>query len=204
MLQQLFWQEFSKTLRLWRRLAGFFMRALMSEVSGQSGRRSIFTIPCVASLQRARNPEQDYSGEKSLFQRFIEGILYPIQTLVEWYCCLREFFFYILWHANQTSLYKIAEVYSTYNRSKVWGPVGCNCQKFVLEVLDRLNLRFALEAFIDRINQGDYDLTIADPECLQTVFNSVLELDGFAEDHWNHLLPWSKYLLFTYNSISSE
>ena len=34
MLQQLFWQEFSKTLRLWRRLAGFFMRALMSEVSG--------------------------------------------------------------------------------------------------------------------------------------------------------------------------
>ena len=124
--------------------------------------------------------------------------------MIEWYCSLREFFFYILGHANRTSLYKIAEVCTTYNRNKVWGPVGCNCQKFVLEVLDRLSLRFALEAFINRINQGDYDLTIADPEGLQTVFNSVLELDGFAEDHWNYLLPWSKYLLFTYNSICSE
>ena len=88
-------------------------------------------------------------------------------TLIEWYCRLREFFFYILGHANQTSLYKIAQVCTTYNRSKVWGPVGCNCQKFILEVLDRLNLRFAPEAFIDRINQGDYDLTIVGPEGLQ-------------------------------------
>ena len=110
-------------------------------------------------------------AKKTLFQLFIEGILHPISTLIEWYYRLREFFFYVLGHANQTSLYKIAEVCTTYNRSKVWGPVGCNCQKFVFEVLDRLNLRFApkgeMKAFIDRINQGDYDLTIADPEGLQ-------------------------------------
>ena len=100
-------------------------------------------------------------------QRFIEGILHPISTLIEWYYRLREFFFYILGYANQTSLYKIAQVCTTYNRSKVWNQVGCNCQKFVLEVLNRFNLRFAPEAFIHRINQGDYDLTIADPEGLQ-------------------------------------
>ena len=51
-------------------------------------------------------------------------------------------FFYILGHANQTSLT------TTYNRSKVWGPVGCNCQKFVLEVLGLLNLRFSPETTI--------------------------------------------------------
>ena len=145
---------------------------------------------------------------KSLFQRFIEGILHPISTLIEWYCRLRDFFLYFLGYANHTSLYKFAKVCTTYNRSKVWNPVGCNCQKFVLEVLDRLNLRFApegeMKAFIDRINQGDYNLSITDPNGLQTVFTSVCDLDEFAEVHWSFLPPWSKYLLCTYNSICSE
>ena len=145
---------------------------------------------------------------KSLFQRFIEGILDPISTLIEWYCRLKEFFLYFLGYANHTSLYKIAEVCTTYNRSEVWGPVSCNCQKFVLEVLDRLNLRFApegeMKAFIDRINQGDYNLSITDPDGLQTVFTSVHDLDEFAEVHWSFLPRWSKYLLCTYNSICSE
>ena len=146
--------------------------------------------------------------KQSLFQRFVEGIRHPISTLIEWYYRLREFFLHILGHANQTSLYKIAEVCTSYNRSKFWGPVDCNCEKFVIDVLKTLNLKFApegeMKAFIDRINQGDYDLSISDPDGLQTVFNSVLELDGFAEDHWNHLPAWSKYLLCTYNSICSE
>ena len=145
---------------------------------------------------------------KSLFQRFIEGILDPISTLIEWYCRLKEFFLYFLGYANHTSLYRIADVCTTYNRSKVWNPVGCNCQKFVLEVLDRLNLRFApegeMKAFIDRINQGDYNLNITDPNGLQTVFTSVRDLDEFAKVHWRVLPPWSKYLLCTYNSICSE
>ena len=146
--------------------------------------------------------------KKSLFQRFIEGILHPISTLIEWYCRLKEFFLYFLGYANNTSLSKIAEVCTTYNRSKVWNPVGCNCQKFVLEVLDRLNLRFApegeMKAFIDRINQGDYNLSITDSNGLQTVFTSVCDLDEFAKVHWRVLPPWSKYLLCTYNSICSE
>ena len=146
--------------------------------------------------------------KKSLFQRFIEAILDPISTLIEWYCRLKEFFLYFLGYANHTSLYKIAEVCTTYNRSEVWGPVSCNCQKFVLEVLDRLNLRFApegeMKAFIDRINQGDYNLSITDPDGLQTVFTSVHDLDEFAEVHWSFLPRWSKYLLCTYNSICSE
>ena len=146
--------------------------------------------------------------KKSLFQRFIEGILDPISTLIEWYCRLKEFFLYFLGYANHTSLYKIAEVCTTYNRSEVWGPVSCNCQKFVLEVLDRLNLRFApegeMKAFIDRINQGDYNLSITDRHGLQTVFTSVHDLDEFAEVHWSFLPRWSKYLLCTYNSICSE
>ena len=145
---------------------------------------------------------------KSLFQRFIEGILHPISTLIEWYCRLKEFFLYFLGYANHTSLYRIADVCTIYNRSKVWNPVGCNCQKFVLEVLDRLNLRFApkgeMKAFIDRINQGDYNLSITGPNGLQTVFTSVRDLDEFAEVHWRVLPPWSKYLLCTYNSICSE
>ena len=145
---------------------------------------------------------------KSLYQRFIEGILHPISTLIEWYCRLKEFFLYFLGYANHTSLYRIADVCTTYNRSKVWNPVGCNCQKFVLEVLDRLNLRFApegeMKAFIDRINQGDYNLSITDPNGLQTVFTSVRDLDEFADAHWRVLPPWSKYLLCTYNSICSE
>ena len=145
---------------------------------------------------------------KSLFQRFIEGILHPISTLIEWYCRLKEFFLHFLGYANHTSLYRIADVCTTYNRSKVWNPVGCNCQKFVLEVLDRLNLRFApegeMKAFIDRINQGDYNLSITDPNGLQTVFTSVCDLDEFAKVHWRVLPPWSKYLLCTYNSICSE
>ena len=146
--------------------------------------------------------------KKSLFQRFIEAILDPISTLIEWYCRLKEFFLYFLGYANHTSLYKIAEVCTTYNCSKFWGAVGCNCQKFVLEVLDRLNLRFApegeMKAFIDRINRGDYNLSITDPNGLQTVFTSVRDLDEFAEVHWSFLPPWSKYLLCTYNSICSE
>ncbi|CAH3025467.1 unnamed protein product, partial [Porites evermanni] len=145
---------------------------------------------------------------KSLYQRFIDGILHPISTLIEWYCRLRDFFLYFLGYANHTSLYKIAEVCTTYNRSKFWGAVGCNCQKFVLEVLDRLDLRFApegeMKAFIDRINQGDYNLSITDPNGLQTVFTSVRDLDECAEVHWSFLPPWSKYLLCTYNSICSE
>ena len=146
--------------------------------------------------------------KKSLFQRFIEAILDPISTLIEWYCRLKEFFLYFLGYANHTSLYKIAEVCTTYNCSKFWGAVGCNCQKFVLEVLNRLNLRFApegeMKAFIDRINRGDYNLSITDPNGLQTVFTSVRDLDEFAEVHWSFLPPWSKYLLCTYNSICSE
>ena len=146
--------------------------------------------------------------KKSLLQRFIEGILHPISTLIEWYCRLKGFFLYFLGYANNTSLYKIADVCTTYNRSKVWNPLGCNCQKFVLEVLDRLNLRFApegeMKAFIDRINQGDYNLSITDPNGRQTVFKSVRDLDEFAEVHWRVLPPWSKYLLCTYNSICSE
>ena len=146
--------------------------------------------------------------KKSLFQRFIEGILHPISTLIEWYCRLKAFLLYFLGYANHTSLYKIAEVCTTYNRSKIWSPVGCNSQKFVLEVLDRLNLRFApegeMKAFIDRINQGDYDLSIVGPNGGQTVFKSVRDLDEFAEVHWRVLPPWSKYLLCTYNSICSE
>ncbi|CAH3137009.1 unnamed protein product, partial [Porites lobata] len=118
------------------------------------------------------------------------------------------FFLYFLGYANHTSLYKIAEVCTTYNRSKFWGPFGCNCQDFVKEVLDRLNLRFApkgeMKAFIDRINRGDYDLSIVGPNGLQTVFTSVRDLDKFADDHWKVLPPWSKYLLCTYNSIFSE
>ena len=145
---------------------------------------------------------------KSLFQRFIEGMLHPISTLIEWYCRLKEFFLFFLGYANHTSLYRIADVCTTYNRSKVWNPVSCNCQKFVLEVLDRLNLRFApegeMKAFIDRINQGDYDLSIVGPNGLQTVFTSVCDLDEFADAHWSVLPPWSKYLLCTYNSICSE
>lgn len=140
--------------------------------------------------------------KKSLFQRFIEAILDPISTLI------KGFFLYFLGYANNTSLYKIADVCTTYNRSKVWNPLGCNCQKFVLEVLDRLNLRFApegeMKAFIDRINQGDYNLSITDPNGRQTVFKSVRDLDEFAEVHWRVLPPWSKYLLCTYNSICSE
>ena len=146
--------------------------------------------------------------KKSLFRRFIEGILHPISTLIEWYGRLKEFFLYFLGYANHTSLYKIAEVCTTYNRSKFWGPFGCNCQDFVKEVLDRLNLRFApkgeMKAFIDRINQGDYDLSITDPNGWQTIFKSVRDLDEFAEVHWRFLPPWSKYLLCTYNSICSE
>ena len=146
--------------------------------------------------------------KKSLFQRFIEGILHPISTLIEWYCRLKEFFLYFLGYANHTSLYKIADVCTTYNRSKFWGPVGCNCQDFVKEVLDRLNLRFApqgeMKAFIDRINRGDYDLSIVGPKGRQTVFTSVRDLDIYAEVHWRVLPPWSKYLLCTYNSICSE
>ena len=146
--------------------------------------------------------------KKSLFQRFIEGILHPISTLIEWYCRLKEFFLYFLGYTNNTSLSKIAEVCTTYNRSKVWNPVGCNCQKFVFEVLDRLNLRFApegeMKAFIDRINRGDYDLSIVGPNGLQTVFTSVRDLDEFADAHWRVLPPSSKYLLCTYNSICSE
>ena len=128
---------------------------------------------------------------KPLFQRFIEGILHPISTLIEWYCCLKEFFLYFLGYANHTSLYRIADVCTTYNRSKVWNPVGCNGQKFVLEVLDRLNLRFVpkgeMKAFIDRINQGDYNLSITDPNGRQTVFKSVRDLDEFAEVRWRFL-----------------
>ena len=146
--------------------------------------------------------------KKSLFRRFIEGILHPISTLIEWYCRLKEFFLYFLGYANHTSLYKIAEVCTTYNRSKFWGPFGCNCQDFVKEVLDRLNRRFApkgeMKAFIDRINRGDYDLSIVGPNGRQTVFTSVRDLDKFADDHWKVLPPWSKYLLCTYNSICSE
>ena len=146
--------------------------------------------------------------KKSLFQRFIEGILHPISTLIEWYCRLKEFFLYFLGYANQTSLYKIADVCTTYNRSKFWGSVGCNCQDFVKEVLDRLNLTFApqgeMKAFIDRINRGDYDLSIVGPKGRQTVFTSVRDLDEYAEVHWRVLPPWSKYLLCTYNSICSE
>ena len=146
--------------------------------------------------------------KKSLFQRFIEGILHPISTLIEWYCRLRDFFLCFPGYANHISLYKFAKVCTTYNRSKVWNPVGSNCQKFVLEVLDRLNLRFApegeMKAFIDRIIQGDYNLSITDPNGLQTVFTSVRDLDEFAEVHWSFLPPWSKYLLCTYNSICSE
>ena len=146
--------------------------------------------------------------KKSLFQRFIEGILHPISTLIEWYCRLKEFFLHFLGYANNTSLYKIAEVCTTYNRSEVWNQVGCNCQKFVFEVLDRLNLRFApegeLKAFIDRINRGDDDLRIVGPKGRQTVFKSVRDLDEFAEVHWRVLPPWSKYLLCIYNSICSE
>ena len=146
--------------------------------------------------------------KKSLFQRFIEGILHPISTLIEWYCRLKEFFLYFLGYANHTSLYKIAEVCTTYNCSKFWGAVGCNCQKFVLDILNRLNLRFSpegeMKAFIDRINQGDYNLSITDPNGLQIVFTSVRDLDEFAEVHWSFLPPWSKYLLCTYNSICSE
>ena len=146
--------------------------------------------------------------KKSLFQRFIEGILHPISTLIEWYCRLKEFFLYFLGYANHTSLYKIAEVCTTYNRSKFWSPFVCNCQDFVKKVLDRLNLRFApegeMKAFIDRINRGDYDLSIVGPNGRQTVFTSVRDLDKFADDHWKVLPPWSKYLLCTYNSICSE
>ena len=146
--------------------------------------------------------------KKSLFQQFIEAILDPISTLIEWYCRFKEFFLNFLGYANHTSLYKIAEVCTAYNRSKVWSPVGCNSQKFVLEVLNRLNLRFApegeMKTFIDRINQGDYNLSITDPNGLQTVFMSVHELDEFAKVHWRVLPPWSKYLLCTYNSICSE
>ena len=146
--------------------------------------------------------------KKSLFRRFIEGILDPISTLIEWYCRFKEFFLNFLGYANHTSLYKIAEVCTAYNRSKVWNPVGCNSQKFVLEVLNRLNLRFApegeMKAFIDRINRGDYHLSIAGPNGLPTVFKSVRDLDEFADAHWRVLPPWSKYLLCTYNSICSE
>ncbi|CAH3137010.1 unnamed protein product [Porites lobata] len=169
--------------------------------------------PCSPSLVFPRSSTRAILAKiivekQSLFQRFVEGIRHPISTLIEWYYRLREFFLHILGHANQTSLYKIAEVCTSYNRSKFWGPVDCNCQKFVIDVLKTLNLKFSpegeMKAFIDRINQGDYDLSISDPDGLQTVFNSVLELDGFAEDHWNHLPPRSKYLLCTYNSICSE
>lgn len=146
--------------------------------------------------------------KKSLFERFIEGILHPISTLIEWYCRLKEFFLYFLGYANHTSLYKIAEVCTSYNRSMFWSPVVCNCQKFVLEVLDRLNLKFVpegeMKAFIDRINKGNYNLSITDPNGRQTVFTSVRALDEFAEVHWRVLPPWSKYLLCTYNSICSE
>ena len=204
-LQQFCWQEFSKTLRLLRRL-DFSYWPWRWRFEGRVGRGSIFTIPCFPRYSARAILAKIIEKKKSLFQSTIYWGDSPSHLDLDRVVLSsqRILFLYSWAYTNQTSLYKIAQVCTTYNRSKVWGPVGCNCQKFVLEVLDRLNLRFAPEAFIDRINQGDYDLTIADPECLQTVFNSVLELDGFAEDHWNHLLPWSKYLLFTYNSISSE
>ena len=76
------------------------------------------------------------------------------------------------------------------------------------DIEDAFNLRFApegeMKAFIDRINQGDYNLSITDPNGLQTVFTSVCDLDEFAEVHWSFLPPWSKYLLCIYNSICSE
>ena len=166
-LQQFCWQEFSKTLRLLRRL-DFSYWPWRWRFEGRVGRGSIFTIPCFPRYSARAILAKIIEKKKSLFQSTIYWGDSPSHLdLDRVVLSSQRILFYILGHANQTSLYKIAQVCTTYNRSKVWGPVGCNCQKFVLEVLDRLNLRFAPEAFIDRINQGDYDLTIADPEGLQ-------------------------------------
>ena len=169
--------------------------------------------PCGSSLVFPRISSRTILAKiklhrKSLFDHFINFFYHPIETLIVLFNAISRYFLHFLGFANRSSLFKIAEVSTHYNRSHKWDPISCNCQKFVIDVLERLGLKFApegeMKAFIDRINAGYYELSIMSPDGQKFVFESVAALDEFAMVRWKHLPPWSKYLLVTYNNLISE